>query len=136
MPVDEEPVACDVDEVGGDEREGYGADVVEGLQVAPQGEVEEERGGSPVEGAQEGYGGYEDLVVDGEAHHRNGGQSDENHEDGREDGGEDEAVQKPAVGLVELACSMGLGEVSVQAEEDAGDAEAQSVVEYLSEGRG
>ena len=66
---DEEPVADDVDEVRGDEREGDGADVVEGLEVAAEGEVEEERGGALVEGAEEGDGAGEDLVVDGQAEH-------------------------------------------------------------------
>ncbi len=51
-------------------------------------------------------------------------------------GGEDEAVQKPAVGFVESSCSVGLRDVGVEAEEDSGDAEAESVVEDLSEGRG
>ncbi len=51
---DEEPVADGVDEVRGDERDGDGADVVEGLQVAAEGEVEEERGGAVVERAEEG----------------------------------------------------------------------------------
>ena len=56
VAVDQEPVEEDVEEVRGDESEGDGADVVEGLQVAAQGEVEEERGRSPVEGAEEADG--------------------------------------------------------------------------------
>src|SRR6266496_1764918 len=96
MTVDEKPVAEDVAEVRGDEREGDGTDVVEGLQVAAQGEVEEEGWGSPVEGSEEGDGAEEHPVVDGQAH----------HDDGRE------------------------------ADEDSGDAEAEGVVEDLSEGGG
>ena len=53
---DEEPVADGVDDVGADERDGDGTDVVEGLQVAAEGEVEEERGGAVVERAEEGDG--------------------------------------------------------------------------------
>ena len=136
VAVDEEPVADDVAEVRGDEGDGDGADVVEGLKVAAEGEVEEEDGGSPVEGAEEGDGSGDDLVVDGEAEHEDGREGDEAHEDCGEDGGEDEAVEEPAVGFVEAACSVGLGEVGVEAEEDAGDAEAEGVVEDLSEGRG
>ncbi len=49
VAVDEEPVADDVDEVGGDEGPGDGADVVEGLQIAAEGEVEKERRGAVVE---------------------------------------------------------------------------------------
>jgi len=62
---DEEPVADDVDQVGGDERPGDGADVVEGLEVAAEGEVEEERWCSVVEGGEEGNGAGDDVVVDG-----------------------------------------------------------------------
>jgi len=42
-------------------------------------------------------------------------------------------VQEPAVGLVEVAGTVGLGEVGVQAEEDAGDAEGDGVIEDLAE---
>ncbi len=136
VTVDEEPVAEDVDEVGGDEGDRDGTDVVEGLQVAAQGEVEEEDRRSPVEGAEEGCGAEEDLMVDGQAHHREGREGDESHEDCGEDGGEDEAVEEPAVGLVEFACAVGLGDVGVEAEKDAGDAEAEGVVEDLAESSG
>ena len=136
MAVDEEPVADEVEEVRGNERDGDGTDVVEGLEVAAKREVEEERRGSPVEGAEEGYGAGEDLMVDGEAKHDQGCGDDDGHEDGGEDSGEDEAVVEPAVGFVETARSVGLGEVGVEAEEDAGDAEGEGVVEDLAEGGG
>ena len=45
-------------------------------------------------------------------------------------------MKEPAVGLVEAACAVGLGEVGVEAEEDAGDAEGDGVVEDLAEGCG
>jgi hypothetical protein len=136
MPVDEEPVAYDVDEVCGDESEGDRADVVEGLEVAAEGEVEEECGGAVVERAEEGDGTGEDLVVNGQAQHEDGGAEDDEDEGEGKTGGEDEAVEKPAVGLVEAACTVGLGEEGVEAEEDAGDAEGDGVVEDLTEGGG
>ena len=124
MTVDEEPVAEDVYEVRGDERYGDGADVIEGLQGAAQGEVEEENGRSPVEGAEERCGSDEYLMIDGQAHHRDGREGDEAHEDCGKDGGEDEAVEEPAVGFIEFACAVGLRDVGVEAEEDASDSEA------------
>ena len=45
-------------------------------------------------------------------------------------------MEEPAVGLVEAAGAVGLGEVGVEAEEDAGDAEGDGVVEDLAEGAG
>ena len=45
-------------------------------------------------------------------------------------------MEEPAVGFVETACAVGLGEVGVEAEEDAGDAEGDGVVEDLAEGGG
>ena len=136
VAVDEEPVADDIAEVRGDEGYGDGADVIESLQVAAEGEVKEENGCSPVECAEEGDGSGDDLMVDGKAEHEDGRDGDEAHEDCGEDGGEDEAVQEPAVGFVVAACSVGLGEVGVEREEDSGDAEAEGVVEDLSESRG
>jgi hypothetical protein len=76
---DEEPVADDVDEVGGDECPGDGADVVEGLEVATEGEVEEERWSAVVEGFEKGDGAGDDVVVDGEAEHE--GWSEDDDED-------------------------------------------------------
>ena len=61
VAVDEEPVADDVAKIRRDERGGDPSDVVEGLQVASQGEVEEERGGAVVESAEEGDRSGEDL---------------------------------------------------------------------------
>ncbi len=136
VAVDEEPVADYVDEVCSDEREGDGTDVVEGLQVPAEGEVEEERGGAVVECAQEGDGAVEDCAVDGEAHHQDGSGDDDEDEDEGESSGKDEAVEEPAVGFVESACTVGLGEMSVEAEEDACDAEGDGVVEDLTEGSG
>src|SRR3984893_2363519 len=136
MTVDEEPVADGVDDVGADERDGDGTDVVEGLQVAAEGEVEEERGGAVVERAEEGDGASEDFVVDGEAEHHGWGADDDEDQGDGEAGGEEEGVGGPAVGLVEAACAVGLGEVSIEAEEDAGDVEGDGVVEDLAEGGG
>jgi len=136
VAVDEEPVADEVEEVRGNEGGGDGTDVVEGLEVAAEGEVEEERRGSPVEGAEEGDGSGEDLMVDGEAEHDQGCRGDDGHEDGSEGCGEQEAVVEPAVGFVEMARSVGLGEVGVEAEKDSGDAEGEGVVEDLSESCG
>jgi len=75
-------------------------------------------------------------MVDGEAQHDHGRGGDDGHEDDGEDSGEDEAVIEPAVGFVEAACSVGLREVGVEAEEDTCDAEGEGVVEDLSESCG
>jgi hypothetical protein len=136
VSVNEEPVAHDVDEVRGDQSEGDGTDVVERLQVAAEGEIEEERGCSVVECAEEGDRAVEDVVVDGQAQHHDRGEDDDEDESEGQTSGEDEAVQEPTVGLVEFACSVGLGEEGVEAEEDAAEAEGDGVVEDLAEGGG
>src|SRR6185312_6217715 len=66
---DEEPVAEEVEQIGRDERDGDGARVVEGLQIAAQGEVKEERGRAPVERVQKYRGTAEDAAVDGKMEH-------------------------------------------------------------------
>ena len=45
-------------------------------------------------------------------------------------------MEEPTVSFVEATGSVGLGEVGVEAEEDAGDAEGDGVVEDLAEGSG
>ncbi len=75
-------------------------------------------------------------MVDGQAEHDGRSADDDEDEGEGEAGGEHEAVEEPAVGLVEAACAVGLGEVGVEAEEDAGDAEGDGVVEDLAEGGG
>lgn len=72
-------------------------------------------------------------MIDGEAEHDRGRQDDDEDEGKGETSGEDEAVEEPAVGFVEAACAVGLGEVGVEAEEDAGDTEGDGVVEDLAE---
>ena len=108
-----------------DERDGDGADVVEGLQVAAQGEIEHEGRGSGVERLEEADRLVEDDGVYGHTQERVGDEGDDAHEDCGEDGGEQEAVEEPAVGVVDLAGAVGLGEVGVEAEEHAADAEGR-----------
>ena len=116
VTVDEEPVEEDVDEVGGDEREGDGADVIEGLQVAAEDEPQEQHGRSPVEGVEERDGAAEDLGVGVEMGEPERQQRDDGHEDDGEDGSEDEAVLEGTVGVVDAFGAEGLGEDGVEAE--------------------
>jgi len=131
---DEEPVAYDIDEVGGDECPGDGADMVEGLQVAAEGEVEEERGSSPVECVEERDGAGDDVVLDGKTEHDWWSADDDEDESEGESCGEDEAVQEPPVGFVEAACAVRLGEVGVETKENACETEGDRVVEDLTQG--
>jgi len=62
---DQEPVHTRVDEIGGDEREGDGAAVVVRLQVAAEGEVEQQGEGSVIEALHGGDSLGEDGAVDG-----------------------------------------------------------------------
>lgn len=133
MTVDEEPVAEDVDQVGCDQRQGDGADVIEGLQVAAEGEVEKKCRGAVVECAKKGDCSGEDGGVDGEAQHQGRGEQDDDDEYHGEACGEDEAVEEPTIGFVEFTRTVGLGEIGVEAEEDAGDTEGHGVVENLAE---
>ena len=105
---DEEPVSGGVDEVCGDEREGDGAAVVGGLQVAAEGEVEQQREGSVVEALHGGDGLGEDGVVYGQAQEKDGGDGEDRDEQGGESEGHDEAVEEPAIGFLILFGAEGL----------------------------
>src|SRR6185312_15973322 len=123
MAVDEEPVADEVDEVGGDEREGDGFCVVCGLEVAAEGEVEQQRDDSPVETVERGDGLGEDGAVDGHAVEDRGAEGEDDDEKQAKRDGEDEAVEEPAVGCGDFFGAEGLGDECVETEEDAADAE-------------
>jgi len=123
VSVDEEPVECDVDEVGRDEREGDGADVVEGLEVAAHDEPEEERGGAPVEGVEKGAGASEDLGIGVEQADAEGHDGDDHHEDDGDVEAEEKPVLEGAVGVVDTLGTEGLGENSVETEEHPAYAE-------------
>ena len=77
VSVDQDPVEEGVTEVGGDQGEGDGTDVIEGLQVAAQGEVEKQCWGSPVEGVEETDGSFHHLRVDRHAAHTERGELDQ-----------------------------------------------------------
>ncbi len=102
--------------------------MVEGLKVAAKGEVEEECGGAVVQCAEETDRADENVAVDGKTQHDGRGADNDEDESERETGGEKQAVQKPAVGFVETAGAVRLGEECVEAEEDSGDAERDGVV--------
>ncbi len=120
---DQKPVHSRVDEVGGDEGEGDGAAVVVGLQVAAEGEVEQQGEGAVVEALHGGDGLGEDRAVDGQVEEeRMGVTAKQGDEQGREGEGHDEAVEEPAVGFLLFFGAEGLGDQGIEAKEDATDA--------------
>jgi hypothetical protein len=86
---DEQPVHACVDEVGGDEREGDGATVVRGLQVAPQREVEQQWERAVVEALQGGDGSGEDVGFDGQVQQQARAELEEDDEQSGKCDGED-----------------------------------------------
>ena len=133
VAVDEQPVADEVDEVGGDEREGDGFGEVRGLQVAAEGEVEQQRKDAPVEAVERGDGLGEDGAVDGNAVEDHGTEGEDCDQQGPEGEGEDETVEKPAVGGMDFFGAEGLGDEGVEAEQDAANAEGEGVEDDLGE---
>ena len=136
MAVDENPVADEVNEVGGDERECDGFGEMRGLQVTAKGEVDEQRDDAPVETVERGDGLREDGSVDGHAVEDDGAEGEDGDEERAEGEGEDESVEEPAVGGVDFFGAEGLGDEGVEAEEDAADAEGEGVEDDLGEGGG
>ncbi len=106
------------------------------LQIAAEGEVEQQRERAVVEASHGGDGLGEDRAVDGEAEEKDGGDGEEDDEQGRERDGHDEAVEEPAIGFFVLLGAEGLRDEGIEAEEDTTDAEAEGVEEDLSEGGG
>ena len=133
---DEEPVADYVDEIRCDERDRNRTDVVKGLEVAAEGEVEKECGGAVVERAEEGDRDGENIVVDGEAQHDERSRYDDEDKREREAGCEEKAVEEPTVGFIKATGAVGLCEEGIKTEENTGDTEGYGVVKNLAEGGG
>jgi len=136
MTVNERPVPYPVDEVGGDEREGDRADALDSLKVPAEGSVEEQRQSAPVEHAQVLRGLRADRGIRAEVwkDQRRGPEKD--HEKGREDKREVDALREPAMALVEVAASIGLRDERVETEEDAYAEERGRVIDGVAHADG
>ncbi len=105
---DEEIVAEEIDEVGGDEREGDGADEIHALEGAAKSEVEEQRDESEGEGVHVGTSEDGDVWGNSEAVVEIGKEPDASEKQGREGGAEVDAVDEGVEAVIEAAGTEGL----------------------------
>jgi len=125
VSIDEEPVAEEVDEVGGDENKGDRADVMDSLEIAAEAGIEEEQGEAENEDTGEGDGVIFYGGSDAEEAEERGESQDGGGERGSDGEGEDEGGGEGAAGGGEVICAEGLGDEGVEAghESDAEDGE-------------
>ena len=116
---DEDVVAEEVDEVGGDECEGDGADHVHALKGAADGEVEEERNEAGGESAHVGSSEDGDGMGDAEAFEVTGNDPNGDGQEGSDGEAEIDAVDERGVAVFAMAGAEGLGDEGVQADEQA-----------------
>jgi hypothetical protein len=116
---DEDVIAKDVDEVGGDESEGDGADHVHALKSAANGEVEKERKKSGGESAHVGSGEDSNVVTDAKAFEVERKEPDRRGEERSDGETEIDAVEKRAVAVFAVAGTEGLGHERIQADHEA-----------------
>ena len=116
---DEDVVAGEIDEIGGDERESDGAHHVHALERAANGEIEEEGNESGGEGAHIGSGEDGDGVGDAEAFEIAGQDPDGNGEERGDGEAEIDAVDERGVAVFAMAGAEGLRDEGVQADEKA-----------------
>jgi len=114
---DEDVVAEEVDEVGGDQGEGDGANYVHALEGAADGEVEQQREEADGEGAHVGEGKDRDLGVNAHAPEVEREVPDGDGEDGRERKAEVDAVDKGAMAVLAMAGAEGLGDEGIESDE-------------------
>ena len=108
MAEDEEIVADGIDEIGGDEREGDGADKIHALQSAAEGEVEKKRNEAEGKGVHVGTGKDRDVRGDAQAIKKIGQEPDTDEEQRREGEAEVDAVDKGVEAVIEAAGTEGL----------------------------
>jgi len=114
---DEDVVAEEVDEIGGDEGEGNGANHVHALEGAANGEVEKEREKASAEGVHVGNGEDDDAGVDAHAMEVEREIPDGKEEKGKDRKAEVNAVDEGAVAVFAMAGTEGLGDEGVEADE-------------------
>ena len=119
LAVDEDIVADEVDEIGGDESEGDGANHVHTLECATDSEVEKERNETGGKRAHVRSGEDGDGMGDAEAFEVKRNDPNGNGEEGSDGEAEINAVDERAVAVFALASAEGLGDEGVEADEEA-----------------
>ena len=132
--VDEDPVAREIDEIGGDERESDGAHHVHSLERAANGEIEEEGNESGGEGAHIGGGEDCDGVGDAEAFEIAGQDPDGNGEKRGDREAEIDSVDERGVAIFATAGTERLRDKGVQADEKAFPEEGENDKEARGDG--
>jgi hypothetical protein len=107
--------------------------VVCGLQVASQGEVDQQRQHTVVQPRHGWDGTAQNGGVSRQMQQQNGAEGEEHGEHAREADRQNETVEQPAVGLGLLLGAERLGDECVETEQDAADAEAECVEDHLRE---
>ena len=123
--VDEDPVADEVDDVGGDESEGNGAHHVHALECAANGEVQEQRKHADGEGAHVRSGENDDAGFDAHALVKVRKKPNGKREQRSDSDGEIDAVDEGAVAIFATTGAKGLRDESVEADEQTFSAEGE-----------
>ena len=116
---DEEIVAEGVDEIGGDEGEGDGADEVHSLEGAAKGEVKKKRHEAECQRVHIRAGKDGDVGGDAEAIEEMRERPDGGEEQGRNGKAEVDAIDEGVETVFEAAGAEGLGDEGVEADEEA-----------------
>jgi len=117
--VHQDPVAGQVHQVGGDQREHHGARVGYGLQVAAKRGVEQQWRRAPGERLQVGTRRRQNAWIDAPVPHQGGAGPDRRRHGQREQQAEVDPVGQVAAALLRLAGSMGRGDQSIQPEQES-----------------
>ena len=136
VAVDEDPVEGEVDEVGGDEGEGDGADLAYSLKIAAESAIDQQGEGAPVEDADIGAGEGGDGGVDAAAGEDQLRGEHGEHQQRREGERDVDGLGEGAVAVVEAASAPGLRDEGVETEEQADAEEGRRVVDGVAEADG
>src|SRR5260221_4110137 len=127
LAVDEHPIEEKIDEIGGDQREGYGPDHVHRLDAAAHGEIEHERKEADSQRFHVGNREARDHGIDMKRLQQWAEEPDRGHEQRRHDHAEVNAVDQGAMAIFTLTGAESLGDQSVQANEQTAAEECHHV---------
>ena len=135
VSVEEGPIGDEIDQVGGDERDGDEEDAIDGLEIATKGPVEEKRGGGPDERVEIVTGLGNDLSRGAEAAEQGQTTERREHDEGRSDNDEPHGLGQGAGAVLAVGSTEGLRDEGLYSREQADGGEGDGVIDGIAERR-
>ena len=136
MSIDQGPIAHQIYQVGGDEREHDGKHDIHRLQIAAESEIGKQRQRAPIERAQEGAHRINQFRADSEALHQRRPERHGQHQDWCQYQSKKQTVHQGVPRVIQVFATVGMRDESIEAQQQAAAKDRDAVVKALTEARG